>query len=79
MQHLAYEYARRGACLALAARRENQLREVVDQARQYGSPDVIMIVADVCKVEDCKRLVDETVNHFGRCKCYKYNSLKILG
>lgn len=65
-EHLAYEYAKRGARLALVGRRENALREVVDQAAQCGSPDVIMICADVSKAEDCKRLVDQTIIHFGR-------------
>lgn len=68
-QHLAYEYASRGACLALVASREDPLREVVEQAREIGSPDVLMIRADVSKVEDCRRLVDETMDHFGRCEC----------
>lgn len=27
-----------------------------------------MITADVAKVEDCKRIVDETISHFGRRK-----------
>ncbi|KAL9372876.1 hypothetical protein Peur_035120 [Populus x canadensis] len=31
-----------------------------------GSPDVIMIRADVSKVEDCKRFVDEAIRHFGQ-------------
>ncbi|KAL6175074.1 hypothetical protein ACLB2K_051717 [Fragaria x ananassa] len=65
-EHLAYEYARRGARLALVGRRENALREVVDRAVNCGCPDVIMIVADVSKAEDCKRLVYETISHFGR-------------
>lgn len=37
-------------------------------ARSLGSPDVITVRADVSKVEDCKRFVDETINHYGRCK-----------
>ncbi|GAU50848.1 hypothetical protein TSUD_76160 [Trifolium subterraneum] len=45
-EHLAYEYAKRGARLALSARRETALREVADRARGYGSPDVIIIRAD---------------------------------
>ncbi|KAJ1411860.1 Short-chain dehydrogenase/reductase SDR [Sesbania bispinosa] len=65
-EYLAYEYAKRGARLALSARRENALQEVADRARDYGSPDVIIMRADVSKVEDCSRLVDETVTHFGR-------------
>lgn len=65
---MAYEYARRGACLALCARREKSLEEVADTAREIGSPDVITIRADVSKVDDCRSLVEETMNHFGRCK-----------
>ncbi|KAL6280869.1 hypothetical protein ACE6H2_017750 [Prunus campanulata] len=65
-EHLAYEYAKRGARLVLVGRRENSLREVVDRASDCGSPDVLMVGADVSKVEDCKRIVDETINHFGR-------------
>lgn len=66
VQHLAYEYAKRGAHLALAARREKSLQEVADRAREYGSPDVLVIRADVSKVEDCKRIVNVTMDHFGR-------------
>ncbi|KAK4569037.1 hypothetical protein RGQ29_004439 [Quercus rubra] len=65
-EHVAYEYARRQSCLALIARREDRLQEVANRARQLGSPDVIVVPADVSKVEDCKRFVDETVNHFGQ-------------
>ncbi|CAL9030754.1 unnamed protein product, partial [Prunus brigantina] len=65
-EHLAYEYAKRGARLVLVGRREDSLREVVDRASDCGSPDVLMARADVSKVEDCKRIVDETINHFGR-------------
>lgn len=63
---LAYEYARRGARLALVARREDRLREVADKAHELGSPEAFVIRADVAKVEDCKRIVDEAVNHFGQ-------------
>ncbi|KAI8544015.1 hypothetical protein RHMOL_Rhmol08G0262200 [Rhododendron molle] len=65
-EHLAYEYAKGGACLVLVARREKQLQEVACKARRLGSPDVIVETGDVSKVEDCKRFVDATLNHFGR-------------
>ncbi|KAI4343588.1 hypothetical protein L6164_010922 [Bauhinia variegata] len=65
-EHLAYEYAKRGAFLALCGRRENSLREVADRAREFGSPDVIIMRADVSKLEDCSRIVDQTLHHFGR-------------
>ncbi|CAN0906002.1 11-beta-hydroxysteroid dehydrogenase A [Linum grandiflorum] len=63
---LAYEYASRRARLAIAARREDCLQRVATKARQLGSPDVIVIQADVSKVDDCQKLIQETVNHYGR-------------
>ncbi|KAL4584746.1 hypothetical protein LXL04_009355 [Taraxacum kok-saghyz] len=64
-EYLAYEYAKSGARLALVARRKEQLEAVAGRARELGSPDVIVISADVSKVDDCKRFVDETIHHFG--------------
>ncbi|PQM43163.1 11-beta-hydroxysteroid dehydrogenase 1B-like [Prunus yedoensis var. nudiflora] len=43
-EHMAYEYARRGACLALVARRENLLQSVASRAMSIGSPDVLVIL-----------------------------------
>ncbi|KAJ6316719.1 hypothetical protein OIU78_019909 [Salix suchowensis] len=60
---LAYEYARRGARLALVARREDRLRVVADKARELGSPEVFVIRADVAKVEECTRV--ECGSHIG--------------
>ncbi|KAK6920485.1 Short-chain dehydrogenase/reductase SDR [Dillenia turbinata] len=65
-EHLAYEYAKRGACLVLTARRESRLQNVADKALQLGSPEVVAIRADVSKVGDCKKQIDEAVKHFGR-------------
>ena len=67
-QQLAYEYASKGACLALTARRKNRLEEVAEIAREVGSPNVVTVHADVSKPDDCRRIVDETISHFGRCK-----------
>lgn len=64
---MAYEYARRGSSIVIVARREEQLQKVAEKAMCLGSPDVLSIRADVSNVDDCKRLVDQTVNHFGRC------------
>ncbi|XP_019171412.1 PREDICTED: 11-beta-hydroxysteroid dehydrogenase 1B-like [Ipomoea nil] len=65
-EHLAYEYAKRGVCLALAARRERSLEEVAKAAVELGAPDAIAIQADVSNVDDCKRIVDQTISRFGR-------------
>ncbi|KAL5731173.1 11beta-hydroxysteroid dehydrogenase [Ranunculus cassubicifolius] len=56
----------RGACLVLVARREGQLQEVAERALAYGSPEVLVIRADVSKIDDCRRFVEETINHFGQ-------------
>lgn len=47
----------------------DRLEQVAQAARELGAPDVIVIAADVSKIDDCKRMVDQTVDHFGRCKC----------
>ncbi|XP_076891779.1 11-beta-hydroxysteroid dehydrogenase A-like [Bidens hawaiensis] len=65
-EHVAYEYARRGARLILTARREKSLREVTDTARSLGAPDTIAVPADVSNIDDCKRLIKEAINHFGQ-------------
>ncbi|KAF7834015.1 11-beta-hydroxysteroid dehydrogenase-like 4A isoform X1 [Senna tora] len=64
-EQLAYEYGRQGAFLSLVDIKKDKLVAVADKARSLGSPHVIIIGADVSKVEDCKRFVDETVNYFG--------------
>lgn len=63
---MAYEYSKKGACLVIVARREEQLQKVAENARGLGSPDVVPICADVSNADDCKRFVDEAINHFGR-------------
>ncbi|XP_076909807.1 11-beta-hydroxysteroid dehydrogenase-like 2 [Bidens hawaiensis] len=65
-EHLAIEFAKEGACLALVARREKQLDLVAQHARAIGSPNVIVIPADVSKLDECNRFVDQTIKHFGR-------------
>jgi 11beta/17beta-hydroxysteroid dehydrogenase len=68
IQHLAYEYAKRGAFLVLVARRKGSLQEVAKTARDFGSPSVLAVPADFTKPEECKKFVDATINNFGRRK-----------
>ncbi|XP_051204827.2 11-beta-hydroxysteroid dehydrogenase 1A-like [Lolium perenne] len=65
-EHLAYEYAKRGAYLALVARREASLGEVADNASALGAPGVLVLPADVSKPDDCQKFVNDTVAYFGR-------------
>ena len=64
-----YEYARKGACVALVARTEIALRAVAKTVRDLGAPDVLVVPADITKVDDAKRAVEETVAHFGKRTC----------
>ncbi|VVB00957.1 unnamed protein product [Arabis nemorensis] len=65
-EHVAYEYAKKGAYLALVARRKDRLEMVAETSRQLGSSDVIIIPGDVAKLEDCKEFISETIHHFGK-------------
>lgn len=59
----------------LAARRRRSLQQVADMAYWLGSPDVVPVHADVSKVEDCQRLIEEAISNFGRCKFRKLINL----
>lgn len=77
-QQIAYEYAKKGAILSLVDIKMDNLVAVAEKAKSLGSPDVIMIQADVSNSQDCKRFVDETVNHFGHCKSLLINELIVI-
>ena len=59
---LAEELSRRGARLALAARRLDRLEELNGS---LGGAH-LCLSADVSRREDCERLVEQTAAHFGR-------------
>lgn len=63
---LAYEYASRGFCISISARREDKLYAVAQDIKKKYSTEVLAIVADVSKEEDCKRIIDQTVESYGR-------------
>ncbi|KAL5213299.1 hypothetical protein ABZP36_024146 [Zizania latifolia] len=65
-EELAYQYAAKGACLALVARRRQALKAVAAAARERGAPDVLVLHADVSDAEQSRRAVEETVAHFGK-------------
>ena len=60
---LALECAARGAKLALAARRIDRLQEL---EKELSGTEIISVKADVSKEEDCKNLIERTVQHYGR-------------
>jgi len=62
---LALEFAGMGANLAIAARNAERLKETEQQAKQLGI-EVISVQTDVSNEVDCKFLIQQAVDAFGR-------------
>lgn len=61
----AYAFANEGAKIVLAARNLDKLRHI-EQKLQSQSVEVLAIKCDVKNEEDCRNLIQDTVNYFGR-------------
>ncbi len=61
----AEEFARRGAKVVIGGRDEEAANRSVRLMETYGS-EGLFVHTDLEKVEDCRRLIDEAVRHFGR-------------
>jgi len=61
----ALEFARRGANVVLAARREERLRELAQQIERIGV-QALVVPADVGRSEDVERMVRAAIERFGR-------------
>ena len=61
----ACEFAEQGAKVVLAARREDELKIVETEINQQGGNSVF-IKTDVRKIEDCKNLIDKTIEKYGK-------------
>lgn len=55
----------------LVARREQALRNVAKIALDMGAPDVLVVPADISDSDEAKRVIEETISHFGQCKLNK--------
>ena len=64
-QELAYTFAREGASIAICCRREAELARVTAEVEAAGG-NVLALATDVTDRAACKRLVDATVERFGR-------------
>jgi NAD(P)-dependent dehydrogenase (short-subunit alcohol dehydrogenase family) len=62
---LALAFAREGAQVVVNARSEESVRPIAGEVEEAGG-EVLAVAADVSKDSDVKRLVDETVERFGR-------------
>src|SRR5215467_12480100 len=61
---IAVEFAREGARVAISARGKEGLAEAETELAGIGG-DVLAVSADATKPDDVRRLVNETVRHFG--------------
>jgi NAD(P)-dependent dehydrogenase (short-subunit alcohol dehydrogenase family) len=58
-------FCREGAKVVIAGRRDAENSKVVAEITAQGG-EVVAVQADVSRKEDCKRVVEETVNQYGR-------------
>jgi len=61
----ALEFARQGAHVVVAARREDRLRALAQRIERIGV-QAHVVVADVGRAEDVHRIVRDTIERFGR-------------
>ncbi|NJL95307.1 MAG: SDR family oxidoreductase [Anaerolineae bacterium] len=62
---LALAFARQGARVVLAARREDRLEDIRREIELYA-PDVLVVPTDLAEDDQVVRLVQSTLAHFGR-------------
>lgn len=62
---LAKEFAAQGSMVVMAARREDQLKELADDIRKTGA-EVLPVRTDVSQDNDCKNLINQAVEKYGR-------------
>ena len=73
---LATGLVQAGAEIAIAGRNLKKLEKAAEGLRQYGGP-VIPVQTDIGKMQDIKRLVDRTVNEFGKID-FLFNNAGII-
>jgi len=61
---LAFEFARNGSKVVLAARSESKIAEIEKQIRTSGA-EAMAVRTDVTVRDDCRNLIDKTVKEYG--------------
>ena len=62
---LVYEFASHGAKIALGARSEGKLARIAEDLETRGT-EAVYEATDVTREADCRRLIERTVERFGR-------------
>ena len=63
---LAYELASKGSNIVIVARRDKLLQEVANDIKNTYNTEVLIVKADVSISEDCKIIIDKTIERFGK-------------
>lgn len=58
-------FCKEGAKVVISGRREAENKKAVDEISGRGG-EIMAVRTDLSKMEDCKKLVDETINKYGR-------------
>ncbi|XP_059046915.1 3-oxoacyl-[acyl-carrier-protein] reductase FabG-like [Achroia grisella] len=61
----AVQFAKEGADVVIVGRKENKLRNVSEECASNGNTPLV-INADVSNDDDAKRIINETINKFGK-------------
>ncbi|MFB5085709.1 SDR family oxidoreductase [Psychrobacillus sp. PGGUH221] len=64
--HTALQLVKEGAKVTLCARGEESLQEAADFIQQVTGEEVLVVPADITKEEQCKNIIQKTVDHYGR-------------
>jgi NADP-dependent 3-hydroxy acid dehydrogenase YdfG len=68
-EELGQLYAAKGAHVVMAARRVEKLEAAVKKCKEAAKSGEVQVVAQACDVSkeaDCKTLIEETINKFGK-------------
>lgn len=62
---LSYELAKRGSNVVLTARRKEKLDEIAKDIERLYHVNTLVVIADLSKHDDCKKVIDMTIETFG--------------
>lgn len=62
---LVYAFADEGCLVVMASRNEEKMNHIETDIRSKGQT-IISVVADVSRENDCRRIIDTAIEHFGK-------------
>ena len=62
----AVQFAKLGAVVAITGRNVDNLKKTAEQCRERGGAEPLLIPADLVQEEDCTKIIQDTVNKYGK-------------